>query len=349
MKRHYPALRGVAIFLVVLHHAIVLGTSFPGDWGFKISTGLGADVLLVISMLGWVAVPIFLFISGSFYAYAARGTPPEISLKVVKSNFIGLLWPYTIWSLVYYSVEWLGRGVTYSFTGLIKNLLIGYPFHFVPLIVFFILISPLLIKFGWKIGWFWLLGAIAGYQIFLILALDSFQYGLVLPDWTDNFVIPVLARTMADWGIYFPLGLYFALNTNKITPVLARGKWYFLILGFLLFGLTASHALGYINFPHSRHLYPLMLIFIVPVLQRDWIPSRKFFESVGKHAYGLYLTHLVVIFITLMLLYQIFPSLLAQPYLIHLVLFLISLFLPLQIITWLNHSRFSRFSPFLFG
>ncbi len=349
MKRHYPAIRGIAIFLVILHHAIVLGTSIPIEWGYNRAQGLGGDALTVVSLFGWVAVPIFLFISGSFYAYAARGEPPQISFKIVKTNLIGILWPYLIWSLVYYLVEWIGVGTSFSIWATIKNLLTGYPYNFVPLIVFYILVSPILIKLAQRIGWLSLLGVISAYQLFLILKVDSIQYGLLMPGWTDNLVVPVLSRTMADWGIYFPLGLYLALNTKKATPILERTKWLFIVFGLIAFGLTAGHALRFIKFPLSRHIFPLMLVFAVPVLRREWIPARRFFEAVGKHAYGLYLTHLVMINIFLLSMRAIFPWLLAQPYIIHLSIFLVALFVPLWLINWINRSRLSRLSPYLFG
>jgi peptidoglycan/LPS O-acetylase OafA/YrhL len=349
MKRHYPALRGLAIFLVVLHHSIVLGTSIPAEWGFRTAAGTGGQILTVLSLLGWVAVPIFLFLSGSFYAYAAQGTPPSISPKIVLTNILRLLWPYIIWSIIFYLVIWLGRGTTYSAFGYLKNLVTGYPFHFVPLILFYILVSPVIVWVANRIGWVWVLLSISIYQIFLILAVDSFQYGITLPVWTSNLVIPVLSRTMADWGIYFPLGLYMALNSSRVTPTLERLKWVFGGLGLLFFGITASHALGFLNFPMSRHLYPLMLIFVMPVLKKDQIPFRKWFETVGKHAYGLYLTHLIMIDIVLLLAKGIFPWLLNQPYLIHLVILVTALGIPLLIMNWASRSKIRKLTPYLFG
>ena len=349
MKRHYPAMRGVAIFLVILHHAIVLGITLPTQWGFRTVTGLGEEILSVVSMLGWVAVPIFLFISGSFYAYAARGSPPQISLKIVKSNLLGLLWPYTIWSLVFYGVEWIGFGKTYTPMGIVRNLLVGYPYNFVLLIVFFILISPIIIKLTHRFGWSWLLILVSVYQIFLILAVDRAQFRLTLPAWMDFLVVPVLARTLADWGIYFPLGMCLALNSNKITPFLEKTKWLCLALGLLSFGLAATQAIGYINFPASRHLFPLFLVLVVPVIQRDWIPARRFFESIGKVAYGLYLIHFILINVLVLTFRAVFPWLLDQPYILYLSLLLLALFIPLKVISWINQSRFSRVSPYLFG
>lgn len=349
MRRHYPAMRGVAIVLVILHHSIVLGVSIPGGWGIATPTGMGENILSILSMLGWIAVPVFLLISGSFYAYAARGNPPQISLKIVKANLSSLLWPYLIWSLVYYAVEWIGYGKTPTVPGIVKNLLVGYPYNFVLLIVFFILVSPVITKLTNHFGWAWLLILVGVYQLFLIIVLDQAQYGLTLPAWTDYLAVPVLARTMADWGIYFPLGMFLALNSSRAIPFLERMKWVFLALALASFGLAAAHVAGAINFTGSRHLFPLFFVLFVPVIQRDWIPGRKFFESVGKVAYGLYLIHFLLINILILTAHAIFPWILEQSFLLYPVLFLLGLLIPLTVITWINKSRIAPISPYVFG
>lgn len=349
MKRHYPAIRGLAIFLVIIHHSIVLGSSIPGEWGYPQASGLFRNILGVVSLLGWIAVPAFLFISGCFYAYAAKGDPPQISKKLVVSNLTGILWPYVIWSLVYYFIEIIGKGTIYSITGIIKNLLVGYPFHFVPLIVFFILISPFLLKVAQRIGWGWVIGVIVLYQLFLIFTIDSHLYRLDLPGWTNYLVVPVLSRTLADWGIYFPLGMYLTLNTKVVSPILDKSKWVFGILFVVFFALAGAHALGLIRFTFTRHLYPLMFVLLAPSLKREWIPARKFFESIGKYAYGIYLIHLVFISLFLLVLRAILPWLLGQPYLLYLLIFLGALFIPLYLIKLVTHSKIAKISPYLFG
>lgn len=278
-----------------------------------------------------------------------RGEPPEISFKLVIASLTGILWPYVIWSLVYYIVEWFGSGTGYSIFGLIKNLLVGYPFNFVPLMVFFILISPLLLKFAHRIGWFWVLGFIGIYQLFLIFAVDSRLYGLNLTGWTNYLVVPILSRTLADWGIYFPLGLYLTMHSKTTTPVLENTKWIFVGLGIFFFGLTAAHALGLIRLTFIRHLYPLMFVLILPVIKREWLPARKFFESVGKFAYGIYLIHLVFISLFLLVIRSVLPGMLELPYLLYFLLFCWALFAPLYLIRWVTRSRIAKISPFLFG
>src|SRR3990172_12585959 len=86
--------------------------------------------------LGILAVPTFLFISGSFVAYAAQGDPPHLSRKFLLSSLRHILIPYMIWSLVFYIFIYFYLDVQISILGYLKNLIVGYPFHFVPLLVF---------------------------------------------------------------------------------------------------------------------------------------------------------------------------------------------------------------------
>ena len=98
MNRQYGALSGVAIFLIVLNHAIHFGlqTSPVGPpW-------LGA--LIALQALGAFAVPVFLFVSGAFLAYAAK----EFSVTFIRSSLERILWPYVIWSGIFYTLMYLG-------------------------------------------------------------------------------------------------------------------------------------------------------------------------------------------------------------------------------------------------
>lgn len=324
-------MRGLAILLVVLNHTVTLGQEIPANWGFASAQGYLEIILIVLKLVGWYAVPVFLFISGSFFAYAAHGKPPSVSWKVVQNNVVHLSVPYVIWSLVYYVLIYFGYGQTFSIFGYIKNLLIGFPYHFIPLILFYFLISPLVLLLSRKIGWGFLLALIASYQLFLIVALDGFKFGVILPDWTNWLVVPVLARTFADWGIYFPLGLFLTLNNSMVMPRLEKFKPVFILTSLAFFLLALLHSLQIFRFPVANHLYPLAFVFFLPVMKRNWIPGIRTFESVGKRAFGLYLMHLLVINFALLLAYDLFPPILQYQILLQPVLFLLAVGIPLFI------------------
>lgn len=340
MKRHYPAIRGLAILLVVLNHSITLGLEIPANWGYALPTGLLEIILLFLKLIGWYAVPVFLFISGSFFAYAANGNPPAVSWKVVQNNVIHLSVPYIIWSIAYYVLIYLGYGQSFSILAYLKNLLIGFPYHFIPLILFYFILSPLLLRFSRYTGWVVLLVLIALYQIFLIMALDGFKVGVNLPGWTNYFVVPVLARTFADWGIYFPLGLFLTLNNSVVLPRLEKFKMVFLFtsLAFLLIALL--HSLQIIRFPLANHFYPFAFVFFLPVMKREWIPRIRTFELIGKRAFGLYLMHLLVINIVLLLAYAFIPVILGYQVVLQPILFVLAAGVPLLIMN--NAARYLK-------
>jgi fucose 4-O-acetylase-like acetyltransferase len=349
MKRHYPAMRGLAILLVVLNHVVTLGQDIPVNWGFPAASGLLANLLLLLKLIGWYAVPVFLFISGSFFAYAAKGDPPAVSWKVVQNNVIHLTIPYLIWSIAYYVLIFIGYGQSFSVAGYAKNLLVGFPYHFIPLILFYFLISPLLLLFSKRAGWLLTLVVIAGYQVFLILALDGFKIGLEMPGWTNFFVIPVLARTFADWGIYFPLGLYLTLNNSFVMPKLEKFKLFSLITSLFFLLLAVLHSLQVFRFPLANHFYPLAFVFFLPVMKRDWIPRVRLFESVGKRAYGLYLTHLLVINAVLLLAYAFFPAILSSQLILQPVLFLLAVGIPLIVMNFTARRLSGGLYRYFFG
>ena len=349
MMRQFPALRGIAILLVVLNHSVFFATSAPAEYGLPVPGGAAGNFLIALGLLGWLAVPTFLFISGNFFAYAAQGSPPKLSYKIVWVNFLHLLWPYLIWSCIYYLVLFFVQGTHLTVGGYIKSLLVGFPFNFVPLILFFYLISPILIWLFNRIGWLPILLIIGAYQLFLILALDSEQYGLVLPGWTHYLVVPALARTMADWGIYFPLGMALRFNARQITPWLQKLKWPLIALTVAFYVIIILHASRILRFPLSRHIYPLTFVLLTPLITRDSIPFTRWFENVGKKAYALYMIHLTLLVGLTALLEQYFPQVFGYPVLLVIAFFLLAVFIPLGFINLVARIPNQHVYRYVFG
>jgi surface polysaccharide O-acyltransferase-like enzyme len=158
INRQFAALRGLAILLVVLNHSIHLGNWYSGEMGFSQPTGVEYTILLVLEQLGVFAVPIFLFLSGCFFVYAAKGKELKNAYKVV----------WTIWDILFsliffgrsYSMSliyvWLSQ--SYTIFEYLKHLIVGYPFNFIPLLIFFYLLAPVLVAAGKRLSWLFLLG-----------------------------------------------------------------------------------------------------------------------------------------------------------------------------------------------
>jgi peptidoglycan/LPS O-acetylase OafA/YrhL len=349
MKRHFLAMRGIAILLVVLNHTVALGAAARLEAGLPALSQPANLFLKTIELLGWYAVPIFLFISGCFFAYAAQGGQQSISYRLVWSNLQHVIWPYIIWSLVFYGWLLLGPGQSFSIPGYAKNLLTGFPFHFVPLLVFFYLLSPILVWISKRIGWAPVLVVLGLYQVFLILLLEPGGFGLTLPGWLQALKPPVIAQTYADWGIYFPLGMAFTMRIKDVSPVLERWRYLFLVLTGVFFGATILAVARVIDAAWARFIYPLMYVLYLPSVQRNNIPGVRRMEAVGRRAYGLYLIHFTLINILYFGIAAANPNLLNLWWLTFPVVFLLAVFLPLGLMELASRLPQRKLYRYLFG
>jgi fucose 4-O-acetylase-like acetyltransferase len=286
MNRQYGALSGVAILLIVLNHAIHFGlqvSPVEGPW---------LQVLILLQALGAFAVPTFLFVSGAFLSYAAGG----LSRTFIRSSVERILWPYVIWSLAFYACLFVATDARYPMWGYFRNLLVGYPYHFVPLLLFWYVTAPLVVRASRRHAVV-LLAAVALYQG-LLLALrfpGMFGPAAVLPAWAHRLEPPVLFIPMSDWALYFPLGLVLSLHHAALKPHMVRLRWLSAALTGGLFLLGILNAFGIVVAPWARLLAPMPLMFILPVVDRGMIPFLHRLEFLGRRSYGIYLAHFVVI------------------------------------------------------
>lgn len=327
MNRQFVALSGVAMVLIVLNHAIHMSLTFPAQLGYETVTGWSRFLLTILQALGVFAVPIFLFISGAFVAYAARGSS-GLSVKFVWSSVKHILWPYLIWSCIFYLVVFLQNGEKFSLVGYAKNLIVGYPFHFVPLLMFFYIASPILIPLARRHSLLILL-VIGLYQLLLLSIRDPGLFPVRFPPLARYLFPPVIGNTFADWGIYFPMGVVSSLHTARLKPALGRWKGVFALATILFFSMGMLHARGLVYAPWARVISPLPFIFLLPVIGRKAIPSVNRLEQIGKRSYGLYLTHLIVLSLILIPISLYWPSLLRFSWILFPLLFIVGLALPL--------------------
>jgi peptidoglycan/LPS O-acetylase OafA/YrhL len=294
MSRQFPALRGLAIIIVVLYHSIHMTDVYLGEVNLPATDGIGGLFLLTLSLLGVFAVPTFLFISGSFFIYSIRGQESRLSYRTVFLGLKHIVLPYLFWSMVFYLILYLWHNHLFTPFEYAKHLVVGYPFNFVPLIVVFYLLSPVLVRLSIKYS-LAIIGLIAAYQIFLINVIYPGTLGFTFPEWSRFLVIPVLGRSMADWGIYFPLGMVFSLHSRLVVPYLLRFKWALAGTTVLFFTLGFLSVTKIIDFQAAYFITPLPFLGFAATISRNSIPLVRSLEAVGKRSYGLYLTNLIVI------------------------------------------------------
>ncbi len=348
MSRQFAALRGLAIVIVVFYHTIALGVAIPQEWGYPPIEGGARMVLLLLQQFGYLAVPTFLFISGCFVSYAAAGTPPRLSWKTVWSNLKRILWPYLLWSIVFYTIVYFQRNEIYSAPGYIKQLIVGYPFNFVPILVFWLALSPILVRLARRFSRV-LIAIILLFQMFLLNLEYPGILGFAFPAWAHWLKPPVLHFTLAVWGIYYPLGLIYSVNAKSITPWLQKNKvalWAILGVFFVLGFLSKAEIL---KFQLVDYLYPLMFVLLLPTIRRDAIPWARQLEEVGKHSYGLYLTHLITLDLALVAVNALLPSLLDYRIWLMPPLFVLALGVPLAVMSRTARSPARGLYRYVFG
>lgn len=326
--------------LIVLNHAIHMSLEIPAQLGYTLVSGWPRFLLTLLQALGLFAVPTFLFISGAFVAYAARGKA-GLSLRFVWSSATHILWPYLLWSIVFYIVIYLQYRETYSLFGYAKNLIVGYPFHFVPLLMFFYVISPLLFLLARRASLILLL-IIGLYQLVLINIRAPNTLLFQFPPIAGYLFPPVIGNTFADWGIFFPMGLVFSLHGAHLRTQLSRWKWLFASATVVLFIISLLHARHLLNVPWAIFVFPFTFAFIIPVISRNGIPLVTQLEQVGKRSYGLYLTHLIVIDLLLVLIRFTAPSLLQFQWVLVPILFAAGLTLPLYAMNTVGRQSTGR-------
>jgi membrane-bound acyltransferase YfiQ involved in biofilm formation len=211
-------------------------------------------------------------------------------------------------------------------------LLVGYPFNFVPLLIFSYAISPLLIRALRRYG-VWTLLVIGAYQVLLLAVVSPREAGFQLPGFLQLIAPPVLSRTLAVWGIFFPLGLY-VVQTGERTAEAARRYRLALILATgLFFVLGALDAFRMIAVPMIQQIIPLPFLLLSTAFQRSSFPAVRSFELLGKRAYGVYLTNLLVLDLGLFALQAAAPGALVFVLLLLPVMFAVALFTPLLLMS----------------
>lgn len=348
INRQFATLRGLAIILVVFDHAIHMSLVEWDRVGLMPPTGPAHWLLIVLQQLGTIAVPIFLFLSGGFMVYALSGREIPAAYRIVASSLRYIIVPYLVWSLLFYVVAYLLQYQRLSLPEYGKGLLVGYPFNFVPLLVFFYMISPLLVPAGRRYPWL-ILVAILGYQVFLLNVISPGALGVVFPSWTWWLSPPALRATLAKWAIYFPLGVVYGLHGKAILDPLRRNWLPLAASVIVLYGLRVVALIQGWDARALGLVCPIPLILLCIIIRRERIPLARLLEQYGRKSYGLYLTNLIVISLLLAGIRVATPWLLPHLIVVIPLLFIVTLNVPFWLMTLADRSPARLIQRFVFG
>ena len=370
MSRRVFALSGLAILSVVWSHAAGWGQIAMIYWAdryrpvsvpsFDQVGSLAYYVLLVIRQLNVFAVPAFLFVSGFFVAYAARGNSLGLNWKLVRVRITHLLIPYFIWSLVIFLGDAL-QGNTYAPLEYVRRLVVGSAdgsYFYVPLLCQFYLLAPLMVP-------------IAKTRTRLLLCVAGLVQLVTIGVW----YLPLLGvtgpalRVILDavpgwaffrWAFFFPLGLVSGFQTTKLQNTLLRFRP-LLLATLIVLGVlaviepeavyrTSGQEWRFVPLTISTALYSVAVILCFLGLSRIPDFASSIFYRLGSRSYGVYLLHQKAMELAARLLRQAAPAVLAHQVLVIKPLALaVGLGAPLLFMLAVAKSPLRRFFRYLFG
>jgi hypothetical protein len=253
-----------------------------------------------------------------------------------------------VWSVIFYVVAYLLEYERLLLADYVKGLLVGYPFNFVPILVFFYVLGPLLVLAVRRQPWL-VLAAVFGYQLFLLNVNSPGALGLTFPSWTWWLSPPIVRSTLAKWAIYFPLGVVYGLHGKAILEPLRRIWLPLTACGIVLNGLRVAALILNWDARALAVVSPIPLILLCIVIKRERIPLASRLEQYGRKSYGLYLTNLIAISLLLAGIRAVAPWLLPHLIIVIPVLFLVTLNLPFWVMTRAERQPTRLIQRFVFG
>ena len=369
MSRRLFLLNGLAILAVVCNHAAGWGFTAMFWWthqyrpvsspNFDQLSTLPYYALLVVKQLTVFSVPAFLFVSGFFVAYAARGSQSTLNWKMVRVRITNLLVPYVIWSLVIFSGDFL-QGITYAPAEYLKRVAFGgatSAYFYVPLLFQFYLLSPLVVP-------------IAKARARLLLFVSALvQLGVISLRYLDLFGadIPGLIQMrrmtpswlFVKWAFFFAFGVVSSFHLQQLKQWLARVKWGLLVAVVVLGSLAIleteviyrSTGEDWRGNPLtiSASLFAVTFILCFLAFDKVSIPFSKTIYQLGNKTYGIYLLHPKALELVARVTYHIAPWILGHQFLFQPLLIIFGMGGPLLFMTAVARSPARRSYRYLFG
>lgn len=364
MSRRLFLLSGLAIVAVVCNHATSWAYIAMFSWAPRYRPVPGPTYdrvgslayygLVAMEKLTVFAVPAFLFVSGFFIAYAARGSQSALNWKMVRVRVVNLLIPYTIWSMVIFMGNAL-QGIKYTPGEYVDKLVFGKAvgaYYFVILLGQLYLLSPWMVwmaKTRWKLLLF-------GTGL-VLLSIMGWSYWQLFEGAPPPLDLPI--SLLSRYDFFFALGIVYGLRTVQFKQWLGRSRWSLLVAVIALgtLAIIESEGLYRLTGVYWRNsamtlptnLYTLALILCFLAFDEVTIPFSKAFYYLGSKSYAIFLMHGKVIELTARILYHISPWVLGYQSLFMPVVVLSAIAGPLLFMEIVVRSPAKRSYRYLFG
>ena len=375
LSRRLLLLGGLAILAVVCNHAAQWGTISMFWWtdrylptllpiDYQMNT-LSYFALSVIRKLAVFSVPAFLFISGYFVAYAARGTSASLNWRTVKARLGYLLLPYLIWSCVVFLGDAL-EGDIHSALEYLRRLALGQAvgaYFYVIMLCQLYMLSPLLVAQA-KSHWRRLLVVAATLQLGVI----CLEYVALYSDLTGVEPAALVLRNSIPTALFirlfffFVLGVVCGMHLQKFKTWLAhsrRSLLLVLVLSALLaiieaevaFRLTGSTEMAFHDSPYTipSSVYAVAVIFCFLSSGNPPFRSQASLHQIGVRSYGIYLLHPVLLEFTARTAQKFIPWILAYQALFLPMLIIAGIAVPTLFMSAVAASPARKYYRYLFG
>ncbi|MCI0399372.1 MAG: acyltransferase [Chloroflexi bacterium] len=302
MARRLLLLNGLAAFFLPVFHAVVYGFQAMFLWtdryrpvetpNYDQLGSLTYTIMLAVRQLSGFAIPAFIFVSGFFIAFLATGQQSRLNREALASRIKVLLVPCFIWTVIHFAL--LMRP-----PASIGEALRAY--YYIPLIIQFYLLSPLLVPLAKK-RWKLLLVS----TLLLHLVLQAVQYLAIL-----DVALPgrqLILRATPIWFFpgrlfWFVFGMVFSLHLAQFKPWLLRFRW-LLLAAMILFGLLSVVEYALVNRlatpgvwlgPNftglAREFFSLAVLLTFIAFDKARLPYSSQLTELGIKSLGIYLAN----------------------------------------------------------
>lgn len=297
--------RGILIILVILGH---VSTFLVFERGIKpphIPSPLAVSDYLWVFLrqsLGFV-IPVFLFISGYVLTQVYKVKTPLNIVRFYKNRLKRIYVPFLFWLSVYMLFFW--DEITLS-QALISLVFLDGSFHFwyIWVICVLYLAFPFLLAAARKNAAMVVVG-----MVFLVLLSFAFKDKPFTNSYTINFILQDKILILPENGLYFLMGMLTALRLDKnffqvpfstpllillisLAAVVSLGKGLHYLDQFFLGDPLNYYA---VTFFYAMLCLYLFLRFVNGLVMKDHFMTKPL-ALMGQSSYGIYLSHMAVIY-----------------------------------------------------
>lgn len=359
MTRKMLVLNGIAILMVPLYHAAAYTLQAMFEWTNQLLgiPGLNFDqlgsltyhALIFTRELEKFAVPAFLFVSGFFIAFMARGNNYRVSWEMVTPRIKVLLPPFILWTGFRFAML---MDIPDSINELFQ------PYWFILMLIQGYLLSPVIVPLAKK-RWPLLLLGVAFFQV----GAQTLRYLTFLG--YESPVLSTLIRLTPMWFfpfqiMNFTIGVIAGVHLQSFKAWITRWKWVLLavvvssgILSFVEYQvidiLTGPGWIGSQFNSFTGILYASTFSLAFLAFEDVSVPYAKYWSQLGTKSLGIYMGNIPAIYLVALFLFHFTPGVLWIPWIYMPVLALAGLGIPLLLMEVMKFPRMRWAYRYVFG